>query len=300
MNEELLEAQKVLEEARRTKRVILETSSRNGNGGSQRMGRHDHPRPENDDGRPESWVCPVCGHKRGAVWDAWKGDWYLDDSPCETCVAIAFKKKTLALKRERTISRYGLDQGEYARMTFDNYVPQNSTQAKAKEAAMKRVDAWKAGNWRIGMALISPNIGVGKTHLAIAAAREGMWLYNPRNYECILTIWDVPTLLSEIRNSYNGGGPGDIMEPAMASGILLLDDLGTEHYGTESWYQSTLYEIFNARWKNHRTTIFTTNFAPDDLRSRLGERVWSRLGSMIGKPILLTGEDFRLKSRRAG
>ena len=219
MNAELLEAQKALMEVRRKAEVILGESSKNGNGGRRRSRPVQVPRPENDEGKPKPWICPECGCVREPTWVHWEGKWHLDVSDCEKCKAAAFGETVLELARQRTIAKYSLDCGEYAHMTFDNYSPGTSSQAEAKAAAIELVSAWRDGDWRRGMLLVSPNVGVGKTHLAIAAVREGLFLYKPHNFERILTIWDVPTLLGDIRNSFNNGGPAQIMEAATMSGI---------------------------------------------------------------------------------
>jgi DNA replication protein DnaC len=294
MKTKWLEIQSDLEEVGTANMITPPTSWPNGNGGLRRTCPELHPRPENDEGKPEPWRCQVCGHVREPEWVTWKGEWYLHDGDCERCSAAVLGEAALALARQRTIAKYGLDTGEYAHMTFDTYSPRHPTQIEAQAAARRLVDTWRSGNWRTGMLLVSPDVGVGKTHLAIAAAREGLFLYTPQKFERILTIWDVPTLLGDIKNSYNNGGPAHIMEAAKTSGILVMDDLGAEDYRRESWYQNILYDIFNSRWLHHKTTIVTTNLAPDELQARVSSRVWSRMLSLTKHPVLLSGRDFRL------
>ena len=78
---------------------------------------------------------------------------------------------------------------------------------------------------------------------------------------------------------------------------LIIDDLGTEPdgqniYGTKrTLMQDAIcrrYELF-PRWKTH----FTSNLTKEEIRSRYGERVWSRLQEMCVF-ITLAGRDRRI------
>lgn len=183
-------------------------------------------------------------------------------------------------------------------MTLETYEPDPKypSQMMAMQACYDLIEDWKQGEWGKGIMLVSANkYGIGKTHLVIATARVGLQLYVPTGTERMLVVWEVPHLLGQIKNSYSNGGPADILEPAHTSGILVLDDLGVEHYVSESWYQDVFYGIFNARWRDQLATLVTTNLGPKALEKRLGGRVWSRMQSMVGAPIIMDGEDHRQK-----
>ena len=253
--------------------------------------------PEGDEGKPEPWTCGVCGLVREARWNLWTGDWHLDTGECERCAANAFAVDSLARARENVLRKYGLLDGVYAGMTFDSYLPdpKHPKQAVAKQVAWELVEDWRAGLWHRGLILAGTDVGIGKTHLAIAAAREGVQLYTPRPGERILAVWDVPHFLGKIKDSYDNGGPGYLMQTATESGIVILDDIGVEHVNRESWYQEIMYTIFNARWLGQKATIITTNMRSSQLRNHLGERTWSRLLSLVGIPVHITGDDHRGK-----
>jgi DNA replication protein DnaC len=197
-----------------------------------------------------------------------------------------------------TLRRYKLDAGRYAHMTLDSYHadPGYPSQAETKEAVRAIVTTWASGDWSAGILLASPDVGIGKTHLAIAAAREGVMIYQPRIGEKILAVWDMSSFVDAVRHTYDDGGTADLMYSVQEPVILVLDDIGTEHVSRESrtWYQGLMFQIVNARWLARRTTIVTTNLEADDLWAWVGPRVFSRLIELTGAPVLMQGKDYRL------
>ena len=253
--------------------------------------------PENDEGKPEPWTCGTCGLVREAYWNVWDGDWHLDTGPCQRCIANEFAEESLRRARHNVLVKYGLENGVYAGMSFDTYTPDPKypKQAIAKQVAMEVVEDWKAGKWERGMILAGTAVGVGKTHLAVATAREGVQIYRPEMGERILAVWGMPDLLTEIKNSYNNGGPEHLLRSVTESGIVILDDIGVEHIKQETWFQEIAYNIFNSRWVDQRATIVTTNLRSHELRQHVGERTYSRMLSLVGAPIHITGDDYRKK-----
>ena len=74
--------------------------------------------------------------------------------------------------------------------------------------------------------------------------------------------------------------------------LLILDDLGTEM--TTSFVQSALYQLVNGRMIAGRSTIISTNLAPEELGQRYGAAILSRIEG--GYEILpFFGEDIRRK-----
>jgi DNA replication protein DnaC len=201
-----------------------------------------------------------------------------------------------------TLHRYRLDVGRYAHMTLDSYWPDPGypSQAETKEDVRAMVAAWASGDWSAGILLASPDVGIGKTHLAIAAAREGVMRYRPMVGVQILAVWDMPSFVDAVRHTYDDGGTADLMASVQEPVILVMDDIGTEHVSKESrtWYQGLMFQIVNARWLARRATIVTTNLEADDLWTWVGPRVFSRLIELTGAPVLMQGEDYRLGGAR--
>lgn len=114
--------------------------------------------------------------------------------------------------------------------------------------------------------VIAGDVGVGKTHAAIAAAR----LANDAGWD--VRIHDVVTLLQQLRP----GGDGDeLFARALACDVLLLDDLGGQK--TSDWTTERLYAVINQRWLDQRALVATSNLDPQALSEALGERTYDRL-----------------------
>jgi DNA replication protein DnaC len=60
--------------------------------------------------------------------------------------------------------------------------------------------------------------------------------------------------------------------------FLVLDDLGAEKDSEHAL--TTLYLIIDRRNRDELPTVVTTNYTPDEIESRLGARIASRLADM--------------------
>ena len=259
------------------------------------------PGPEELARRPADHRCPVCGHNFPYVWDGLERAWYATHGdPCQECARLAFVEQTMAEARAATLRRYGLDAGRYAQMTLDKYRPDPAypSQAEARHAVRALVDTWAGGDWSAGILLSSPDVGIGKTHLAIAAAREGVMLYKPRMDELLLAVWDMPSFVDAVRHTYRDDRMPDPIVTVQEPVIVLLDDVGSEHVTAQgrSWYEDLMFRLINPRWLAGRATIVTTNLDYSALSAWLGERVRSRLIQLAGKPVVMRGRDHRLRS----
>ena len=221
---------------------------------------------------------------------------------CEECSGLRLAATVMEETKSATLHRYRLDAGRYAYMTLDSYQPdaRYPSQAAAKAAVESMVTVWADGDWSAGILLASPDVGIGKTHLAIAAAREGVMFYRPGIGEQILAVWDMPSFVDAVRHTYDDGGTAGLMLSVQKPVILVLDDIGTEHVSRESrsWYQGLMFQLINARWLARRATIVTTNLVADDLWAWIGPRVFSRLIELTGAPVVMQGVDYRLGGKR--
>jgi DNA replication protein DnaC len=297
----ILQGQRLLEAARRAKRVVPS----NGTGRRWRAtwpvpaGRWAEPGQEDLNRQPTAHRCPICGHVSPYVWDGLARAWRATHGePCDECSRRRFAATAMEETKAATLHRYKLDVGRYAHMTLHSYRPdpRYPSQTVAREAVGVVVATWTSGDWSAGILLASPDVGIGKTHLAIAAAREGVMRYRPEIGEKILAVWDMPSFVDAVRHTYDDGGTADLMHSVQEPVILVLDDIGTEHVSKESrtWYQGLMFQIVNARWLARRATIVTTNLDANNLWTWVGPRVFSRLIELVGAPVLMQGEDYRL------
>lgn len=80
------------------------------------------------------------------------------------------------------------------------------------------------------------------------------------------------------------------------AGLLLLDDVGATK-GSE-WVEEITYRLVNHRYDAMLPTIYATNFAPDQLREALGDRIASRMAETCTR-VVLEGPDRRRHIRAA-
>ena len=75
--------------------------------------------------------------------------------------------------------------------------------------------------------------------------------------------------------------------------LLVIDDLGTESI-LKNVTLEYLYQLVNERNTRGKLTLITTNLFPDNILSRYGERIYSRLfDKSLSFTAYLTGKDIR-------
>ncbi|MEO3765408.1 ATP-binding protein [Streptomyces sp. B5E4] len=133
--------------------------------------------------------------------------------------------------------------------------------------------------------LLAGPTGVGKTHQAYGAIRAllaaGMRLR-----------WQATTeadLYAQLRPR-TGHDPEREMQTLARCPLLLLDDLGAAK--SSEWTEELVYRLINHRYEYLRPTVVTTNLPIRELRTKLGDRVTSRLAQMT-RQLTLTGPDRR-------
>ena len=134
------------------------------------------------------------------------------------------------------------------------------------------------------------NAGLGKTHAALAIA--GIVLQ--KDFDVIYV--SSPDFFGKLENArFDSSEDAEtLLRTASAADLLILDDLGTEM--TTAFVQSALYQIVNGRLMEKRATIISTNLAPEEIGSRYGRSVLSRLeGDYEILPFF--GEDIRRLKR---
>jgi DNA replication protein DnaC len=134
------------------------------------------------------------------------------------------------------------------------------------------------------------SVGSGKTHLAFAILNE----INQKTEYYSFAIF-VPEFVQKIRDYYSNGEVefNPIIEIAKIP-ILLIDDLGAERY-TE-WVQEQIVQLLDYRYRNKLATIITSNLKLNDLKEKVGERIFSRVVG-LSKPILVISDDKRKKEQ---
>jgi len=138
-------------------------------------------------------------------------------------------------------------------------------------------------------------VGTGKTFLLECIANE---LTSKMNYVVFSTAYDISkTMMRAYSTSYDERTT--LLSPLFDSDLLIIDDLGTEPLFHES-VLTNFFTLINERQRNNLPYIISTNLSPDEIDSRYGNRIKSRIfNTRITLPILFkSNQDLRLYQKR--
>lgn len=239
-------------------------------------------------------ICPICGGT------GWKNVSLAEDRRVTRCECFLRDRVPRLLAQARIPARY--QSCDLARYKTDG----DPSLAAAKMVVRKFIDQYPVD--KTGLMFIG-SIGVGKTHLAVAAITA---LIHTKGIPCL--FYEYRELLKEIQDSYNNDSQATelgVLRPVFDTDVVVLDELGAVK--PSQWVWDTVSFILNTRYNAKRTTIVTTNLLDepalglagrqsgmreDSLGDRIGERMRSRLYEMC-RVVKIRGEDYRQRFRSA-
>ncbi len=232
---------------------------------------------------------------------------YLDDKPaCPLCGDTGYRKgqvcdclkKYYAREQLHELSRLlPLGEATFDSFRFDYYDdavwPDYGTSPRANmernfDVCRDYAQQFSKGS---GNLLLSGGTGLGKTFLSACIAR----VVSDGGYSVVYdTAGRIFSRFEEAK--FRGDAEGDAdAKRCQRCDLLIVDDLGTEM--TTSFVQSALYQLVNGRLMEEKATIISTNLAPEELGTRYGGAVLSRLeGEYEILPFF--GEDIRRLKRQ--
>lgn len=137
-------------------------------------------------------------------------------------------------------------------------------------------DRFVKQHWNLN--LYSSDVGNGKTSWAIKIMKNFIDTYacNWGNYDCVFI--NVPEFMHlaksfdspEAQQKYN-----NLKARAMTASLVIFDEIASKR--SSEFDEQMLYTLINHRINYSKSTIYTSNVLPEDLRKLLGERIADRI-----------------------
>src|SRR6201996_6113745 len=245
-----------------------------------------------------SILCPICEDSGLRLIVQPDGERYAQPCECRLQVRASRLLKRAAIPRR------------YEHCTLDTFEPGYGQADQSLRVAHMMARNFVAGypvtTEGRGL-LLTGDIGIGKTHLAVGILQA---LILEKGVPCLFC--DYRELLKRIQESYNptvATSELQILKPVFDAEVLILDELGAQK--PTDWVWDTVALILNTRYNDKRTTLITTNYPnaatalarnaatrEETLGDRIGERMRSRLAEMCVE-IEMRGKDFRQTVKKA-
>lgn len=235
---------------------------------------------------------------------------YLEDRPlCDKCGDTGFTKdgvceclgRYCASEQIRELSKM-LDLGTQSFETFDfNWYSgaiSSEIGISSREQMEENFDTCQDYAHQFGARsdnlLLSGDPGLGKTFLSACIAR----VVSQNGYSVVYdTAGHIFSRLEAVKFNREDAESDDDAARYASCDLLIIDDLGTEM--TTAFVQSALYQMVNGRLLRGKKTVISTNLNPDELGSRYGRALRSRLEGEY-RILPFFGEDIRKLKRQRG
>ena len=135
--------------------------------------------------------------------------------------------------------------------------------------------------------------GNGKTAWSLRLMQkyfETIWAET--NLECKGLFVSVPKLLLSIKSSYSEENPyaDHILKNILNADLVVWDEVGVKALSEHDHEQ--LLNLINSRIEQNKSNIYTSNLSPQDIREKIGDRLYSRIVN-YSTTIQLRGADKR-------
>ena len=173
--------------------------------------------------------------------------------------------------------------------TFENYDKDTDSRARNFQACKDYANGFE-GHFKAGRCMImSGSVGTGKTHLAIAIAKQVL-----ADLGATVRYTTVSNLLSDMKATYGGDSKRTdqhVMDEMTDPNLLILDEVGTTKQS--EFEMATIFNLINTRYECMFPTIVISNLGLAQISEAIGERCYDRLREDGGIGLLFMGESNR-------
>ena len=210
---------------------------------------------------------------------------------------LAQLKDKIATKRQQSLLGK-----RYADATFET-ADINSQNEKAYGIARSYAEKYKDMLDKGYGFYVYGAMGTGKTHLTACVCNY----LTDHLQNCIFT--NFMNIMNDIRRAYGNVSPispDGVIDKYSNIPFLFIDDLGKESYkklsGDVGWLDEQLFNILNNRYNNMLPTIFSSNYAIDELSSTFGfdPALVDRISAMATRTIHLQGRTDGIQKNKIG
>lgn len=224
-------------------------------------------------GYPEDYTdvkyeCELCGDTG-----------YTDTKMC-SCM-----KRALVLEGYKSSGIYGLMKTQsFDNFSLEYYKGQDlDIMKKVVDGLKKYADGFSSDTYK--NFIFMGGTGLGKTHLSTSVAARVI----ERGFDVLYV--SACGMIADFEAKRFGTGEVDLSRYYDAE-LLIIDDFGTEM--TNNFTVSCMYEVINSRMISTKSTIISTNLGKNEINSRYGDRIASRLFGEY-RPIIFGGKDIRVQ-----
>ncbi len=209
---------------------------------------------------------------------------YVDGKYCECIIRAAKRYQYETLSTVMPFNECSFDN-----FLLEYYPEEGVTNVSPKLRMEKNLSYCKkfVNNFPSGENLLfMGGVGLGKTHLSVAIAKELI----EKGYGVYYA--SVESLVTQLQKEKFGKAEGDFSyhEAVEDADLLIVDDLGTE-FNTQ-YSRTAIYDIVNSRMLSGKSTIINTNLFMEELNERYTPRIASRfIGNYTA--LLFEGNDIR-------
>lgn len=240
------------------------------------------------------FLCEIHGDSQQASTDG--GKTYGVCFKCESeALAKAEKEKADAevaareLRDLRDRTEACMIPRRFADKTFENYAKDTDSRARNFQACKDYADNFQKHFTDGRCMIMSGSVGTGKTHLAIAIAKQVL-----AELGATVRYTTVSNLLSDMKATYGGDSNRNdqhVMDEMTDPNLLILDEVGTTKQS--EFEMATIFDLINTRYECMFPTIVISNLGLAQISEAIGERCYDRLREDGGIGLIFMGDSNR-------